>query len=200
MVQCLGQISRLKGFFRSGLNYSNYEQMLDITKRKASGSLPTDILSFVTSNCENKKSAVQDIEKILNEAVNILGNINTLERQRINRMPANTCTKKFLDYFIKGDIKGFFRADTLYKEKEIETIIKAEEKILEGMKKYIPDIHNVIITSLDTGTFANGYKLQILDKNKKQIFDDKILKVFRENSLITHVARKNIRFLNSLPD
>ena len=45
MLQALGKISRLKGFFRSGINYSCYEEILGAVGRKASGRLPTDILS-----------------------------------------------------------------------------------------------------------------------------------------------------------
>lgn len=196
MVQILGQISRLKGFFRSGLNYTNYEQIISIAKRKASGCLPKDVISCVTSNGVSNKSAEQGVEKILNETVDILGEINKLERQCVNRMNPNTLMKNL----IKGDIKGFLRLDSLYKEKEIETIIKAEEKFLTGIKKYVPNVQNVIITPLGSGTFGNGYKLQVLNKDGKQIFDDKVLKVYRENSIIIHILRKEKRFTDSLPD
>lgn len=200
MVQVLGQISRLKGFFRSGLNYSNYEQMLSVAKRKASGRIPKDVISCVTSNGIDNKSAVQGVEKMLNEAVNILGEVNTLERQCVNRMTLNTFTQRFLHFLKKGDIKGFLSLDSLYKEKEMETIIKAEEKILAGMKKYVPDVQNVIITPIGSGVFGNGYKLRVLGKNGKQLFDDKVLKVYRENPIITHLQRKNKRFIDSLSD
>lgn len=196
MAQILGQISRLKGFFRSGLNYTNYEQIISIAKRKASGCLPKDVISCVTSNGVSNKSAEQGVEKILNETVDILGEINKLERQCVNRMNPNTLMKNL----IKGDIKGFLRLDSLYKEKEIETIIKAEEKFLTGIKKYVPNVQNVIITPLGSGTFGNGYKLQVLNKDGKQIFDDKVLKVYRENSIIIHILRKEKRFTDSLSD
>ena len=200
MVQALGQISRLKGFFRSGFNYSNYEQMLSLTKRKASGSLPKDVISCVTSNGIDNKSAVQGVENLLNEAVSILGEINTLERQCINRMNPKTSMKRYWYFLMKGDIKGFLRLDSLYKEKEIETIIKAEEKFLAGMKKYVPDVQNVIITPIGSGAFGNGYKLQVLGKDGKRLFEDKVLKVYRENSIPTHLLRKNKRFTDNLSD
>ena len=200
MVQALGQISRLKGFFRSGLNYSNYEQMISIAKRKASGCLPKDVISCVTSNGVSNKSAEQGVEKILNETVDILGEINKLERQCVNRMNLNTSKKRYEHFSMKGDLKGFLRLDSLYKEKEIETIIKAEEKFLNGIKKYVPDVQNVIITPIGSGVFGNVYKLQVLNKDGKQIFDDKVLKVYRENTIITHLIRKNKRFMDSLSD
>lgn len=34
MLQSLGKISRLKGFFRTGINYSCYEEMLSLAEKK----------------------------------------------------------------------------------------------------------------------------------------------------------------------
>lgn len=49
MLQSLGKISRLKGFFRTGINYSCYEEMLSLAEKKSSGCLPKDILSRLIS-------------------------------------------------------------------------------------------------------------------------------------------------------
>ena len=197
----LGKISRLKGFFRSGINYSCYEEMLGAAGRKASGSLPTDILSRLISGGGDKKAAIQGTEKLFNEAVDILGEINKLELQSINRMPQNpSFAKRMLHYFSKGDVKGLFRTDSIYKEKELETIIRAEEKILTEMKKYVPETQNVVITPLGCGMFGNGYKLQVLGKDGNQIFGDKVLKVYRDKFLLGSFQARSKRYMDTLSD
>ena len=201
MLQALGKISRLKGFFRSGINYSCYEEMLGVAGRKASGNLPTDILSRLISGGGDKKAAIQGTEKLFNEAVDILGEINKLEVQAINRMPQNTSfAQRMLHYFMKGDVKGLFRLDSIYKEKELETIIRAEEKILTEMKKYVPEAKNVVITPLGCGMFGNGYKLQVLGKDGKQIFGDKVLKVYRDKFLMNSFQARSKRYIDNLSD
>lgn len=198
MVQSLGQIGRLKGFFRSGLGYSNYTQMLQAARRKASGNLPADVLSCVISKGESKKSAVQSFEKMLNEAVDILGEINTFEKQFIDNTPNNFT--RLREIFLSYLYSPFESRPTWYKEKERECIIRAEKKLLEGMKKYVPDVQSIIITPIGSGAFGNGYKLQVLGKDSKKIFDDKVLKVYRETSKCDLILQRNKRYTDSLSD
>ena len=201
MLQAIGKISRLKGFFRSGINYSCYDDMIRVAQRKASGSLPKDILSCLITKNADKKSAIQATENTFNEAVNILGEINKLEEQAINRMPPNAnFMERMLHFLSKGDIKKIFRLDSLYSKKELETIIRAEDKILSEIKKYIPEVKNVIITSLGSGTFGNGYRLQVLGKDGKRIFGDKVLKVYRDKFLFKILQERNNRYISTLSD
>ncbi|MCQ2739876.1 MAG: hypothetical protein MJ237_06580 [bacterium] len=202
MIQALGKISRLKGFFRSGINYAHYDEMLGVAKRKASGSLPKDILSSVMSNNADKKTAIQRTEIIFNNTANILGEINSLEKQSINRLQLNNdgVISKLKYFMEKRDIKGFFHSDPTFMQQELETIIRAEEKMLNEIKQYLPNIQNVIITPLGSGMFKNGYKLQCIDKNGQKIFTDKVLKVYREDNLICNFIRKVVRYVNTLSD
>ena len=202
MLQSLGKISRLKGFFRTGINYSCYEEMLSLAEKKTSGCLPKDILSRLISSGGDKKAAIQCTEKMFGETVNILGEINKLELQAINRMPQNNMgfIQRMAHYFSKGDIKGLFRLDSIYKEKELETIIKAEDKMLAGMKKYIPEVKNVTITPLGCGQFGNGYKLQVWGEDGKKIFDDKVLKVYRDKYLRGSFQERSKRYVDCLSD
>lgn len=202
MLQSLGKISRLKGFFRTGINYSCYEEMLSLAEKKTSGCLPKDILSRLISSGGDKKAAIQCTEKMFGETVNILGEINKLELQAINRMPQNNMgfIQRMAHYFSKGDIKGLFRLDSIYKEKELETIIKAEDKMLAGMKKYIPEVKNVTITPLGCGQFGNGYKLQVWGEDGKKIFDDKVLKVYRDKYLLGSFQKRSKRYVDCLSD
>ncbi len=195
MGQVLGQIGRLTGFFRSGLGYSNYEQILKTARRKASGNLPADVLSCVISKGENKKSAIQGFEKMLNETVDILGEINTVEKQFIENIPNNlTRLQEVLISYL------FSPFESIPKEKVRECIIRAEKKLLEGMKKYVPDVQSIIITPIGSGAFGNGYKLQVLEKDGKKIFDDKVLKVYKETSINELIMQRNKRYIDSLSD
>ncbi len=201
MIQTLGTISRLKGFFRSGINYPHYEKMLKLAERKASGSLPNDIISCLISNNKDKSTAIKATEKIFCDTVNILGEINILEKQAINRMSQSQDTQARIFNFIeRGDIKRLFRLDSIYKEKEIETIIRAEEKMLSEIKKYIPETQNIVITPLGSGIFGNGYRLQVLGRNGQPIFGDKAIKVYRESFLGKIFEERNKRFADYMPD
>lgn len=200
MLQSPCTISRLKGFFRSGINYSCYEEILNTTKRKASGSLPKDILSCLILNNTDRKSAIQGTENLLTKTADILGEINKLEIQAINRMPIKDCFYQMSHLFMGGDVNGLYRSDALFKEKELETIIRAEEKTLSEIKKYIPEIQNVIITSCGGGKFGIVYRLQILGKDGQQIFGDKALKVYRGDSFWRSFEERCKRYMKNTSD
>ena len=149
MLQACCKISRLKGFFRKNINYSNYAEMIQLADKKNIGNLPSDIISCLLSNNTDKKSAIQGVENLFTDMADILGGINKLEKQAINRMSLKEILK-----MIKEQSKSILRKDSLYKDSELETIIKAEETCLKQLKKYIPDVDNVIISHIGNGEFG----------------------------------------------
>lgn len=197
----LAKLSRLKNFFRAGINYSNYEKILQNTERKTVGNIPDDLKrSLFALHTENKREAILDVQNVFEETAAVLGKVNIYEKQAIFRMSSTPrAQERQVHCLIKGNPQEQW-ADSLYKEKTLETVIKAEEVMLNGIKKYFPDVQNVVITPLGSGVFGYGFRCEIFGKNGKKIIGDKVLKVYREQGLCEMLAEKNERWLNIVSD
>lgn len=190
--------SRLQGIFRSGINFQNYEALLGTAVRKTTGNLSDDILGLLLQGGKKAKGkSIKGVQAAFENTANILGQINKLERQAINRTPINRCTFERIKYLIgKGEIK-FWKQDALYAEKELETVIKAEETLLKGIKEHIPQAKNVVITPLGSGKFGNAYKCEILGENAQKLVSDKVIKIYRDDTLFATFSDKIKSFINS---
>ena len=201
MMTALCKLTRLKNLFRSGVNYSDYEKILQNTKRKFVGNLPNDILgSIFRLHPENKKEVIIGTQSVFEETASVLGNINKLEKQAINRMASDSRSQERQFYFLSKNKPLLQWKDALYTEKELETIIKAEEVMLRGLKQYFPDAENVVITPLGSGAFGHGFKCEVFGKNGKKLISDKVFKVYREKDIGTLAAEKNQRWLGIVSD
>ena len=201
MLAGICKLSRLKNFFRAGINYSDYGKILQNTERKFTGNLPTDVMeSIFRLHPENKKEVILGTQSVFEETASVLGNINKLEKQAINRMPSTPRAQERQVYFMIKNKLNLSWADASYKEKELETVIKAEETMLRGLKKYFPEAENVVITPLGSGAFGHGFKCEIFGKGGKKLINDKVFKVYREDNLAVLMAEKNKRWLKTVSD
>lgn len=171
--------SRLKGFFRSGINYSTYEQIVPICKRPVLGNVPKDVLELaIKANPKAKKEAVITIQKAYDEAANILPDIENLETQAINRIRPSV--SKALGLFLNNIGIRELAKDKIFKEKSVETILRAEESMLKKIKSVLPEVNNVILSPIGSGSYKNIYKLEILNKNNELVCDARVLQIFKK--------------------
>ena len=94
----------------------------------------------------------------------------------------------------------YWEDDPLYIEKKLETLIKAEETLLNGLKTYLPETHNVVIKPLGSGQFGNAYKIEIFDKDNNKIIADKVIKSYRNQTFLNKIFTKMERFFASYSD
>ena len=184
----LCNINIFKNYFRMG--------------KKISGNLPNDVMRLITGNNRSTKEAVTGIQNAFEDAASALKDINKIERQAINRLPhaSGETQRRVEELLYEGDVTTLWTKDSLYVNASTEAIIKAEEKLLNGLKQYLPQTENVIISPLGSGQFANGYKCEIFDRNHKKMFSDKAIKVYRDQNLFCSLAEKNKRFAESASD
>lgn len=198
MTTLTSGFSRLRGIFRSSINFQNYEQLVETAARKTTGNLSDDILGLLLQGGKKaKEEGIKGVQTAFENTANILGEINKLETQAINRTPMSKRTLERIGHFLKkGEIK-FWKHDGLYAEKELETVIKAEETLLRGIKEYIPQAKNVVITPLGCGQFGNAYKCEILGESAQKLLSDKVIKIYRDKALFSAFGDKIISFINS---
>ena len=193
-------LSRLKGVFRKSLNC--HPSIVNYVKRPVVGNLPGDLLSkLISANPSNKRDAIVGVQDVFSDASKVLGEVNTLDSQGIMRtsfsdLINNTICKT--DY----SLLNWWKSDSCYQEKELEILLKAEETLLKGLKKYLPEVANVKFAPIGEGAYSNVYKLEIFDVNTNKIIDDKTIKVYREKfKMITDAFSNKVnRFLDGTPD
>lgn len=190
--------SRLKGIFRSGINFRTYDSILETAGRKTVGNLPEDLLGLVLQGSKSKGDSIKNIQSAFEETAAALGKINEFESQAINRLQVNKSTIERIRHFItkNHDIR-FWRIDPLFAEKELESIIKAEEVLLKRIKQEIPQAKNVVITSLGSGNFGNAYKCEIFGENAQKLISDKVLKIYKDKPQQRKISEKSFNFINS---
>ena len=173
--------SRLKGIFRSGINFRTYPQIIGTAKRKVIGNLPKDMLSRLVSGGtkQAKREAILGVQNAFEDASRVLAEHETLATRTINNIPESYGTF-YRDCLNKLEDKRavFSMGDVLSSDAATEICIRAEEAMLKGIKQFIPEANNVIITPLGSGCFGIGYRVEVLGKNKEKLFSDKVIKVF----------------------
>lgn len=182
--------SRLKRFFHHGINYSNHEQNISMTRNPIIGNIPHDILDIIIKeNPQNKKNVIQNIQNAYIETSKILYEAQKLLLQAINRFSPSQ--DQLLDIiFRKINIKDASQ-DKIYQEKLTTCLIKAEEVLIREFKKIFPNLNNIILSPIGLGTFGDVYKCQFFDINKQKIIEDKVIKIFQSDmSLYTKPYKK----------
>ena len=177
--------------------------MLENTKRKVTGNIPDDLLKLVIQhNPENKKEAILEIQEAFEKAASALSAVNKAEKQAIYRLPhKNGETQRKVEQLLyNGDVTTLWKKDSLYAQTELESIIQAEENLLNSLKKYLPQAQNVVITPLGSGQFSMGYKCEVFSTEGKKLISDKAIKVYREQPLVSILSEKNQRFTQYAPD
>ena len=204
MLNHVGQINRLKTFFHSGINYKSCSKMLENTARKFTGNIPDDLKAIVISkNNSQNHDVFLELQNVFEKTAAALKDINKAEKQAIYRMPhADGKRQKALEELLWdiSDVSFLWKRDALYKDQETLSILKAEDILLNGLKKYLPDIKNIVITPLGIGQFALGYKCNFLGEKGKKLISDKVFKIYRDDMVMTTFAERNKRFTEVMPD
>lgn len=188
--------SRLKGLFRSGINYREYESLINSTERTVVGNLPEDILSkLISGNAAGKKDAILSVQNAFEEASKVLSGHEQIYVKAINSIPETYGSFYKLSRGHLNDIQGFLSGDNA-----TSLFIQAEEALLKGLKKYIPEVDNVIIKSVGNGSFATGYKVEVLNKQKQKMFTDKFIKLFYKGAPAIEYTNKTESIVQKLSD
>ncbi len=188
--------SRLSGMFRSGINFSNYASMTENAARQMTGNLPKDLLSvLIKGNPTRKGESIKNIQTIFEETAGVLKGIDKLETQAINRTPA---TFSSLERIWGKRSVFFWKNDPLYAERELEAVIRAEEVLLKGLKKELPELKNIIISPLGSGNFGLTYRCKFLGGNGSEIISDKVIKIYREKGVCDKIGEVAISFMRRI--
>lgn len=201
--------SRLKGIFRSGINYCSYEQIVSTAKNKTVGNIPHDMLKLVISaNPNHKKEAITAVQDMYTEAAVILSGVEKAQKQAIKRFPNNIeSAVKIIENTMHQ--KNNFFVDRILEEKIVELALKAEQQIITRLSNIIPNVGNIKISHIGFGAFGNAFKCEIFDTNGKKLVADRVIKTFHDdsdfalnllkkiNSIISKYSSKNIEQYSS---
>lgn len=159
---------RLKKFFQSNLNCKTYNEFIPNMKRAVVGNLPKELLAYAATGIE--------IKALQNQFTNI-ANILRAEYHRAKFLPE------------------FCFLDKNYKPSPILRQIakKTGENFTRQINRFTTEELQLKLDYVDHGSFANVYKMSILDKNGKKIMHDKALKIYHSVSepVKTHTPMHN---------
>ena len=145
---------RLKRIFRSNINYQNYDSYIPYMKQATVGSLPNEIVQLFS---KNKAQNIKFFQ-------NALSDIVTYVRE----------TRSFMD---KKKHKLFdFEA---YDYEKVAIYEKRLSKRLNSqIRRILPKGVTAELKFVDSGGFANVFKLSLKKKNGQKIMHDKAIKIF----------------------
>ena len=173
--------SRLKGPMRKGLNYEHYEGMVSAAKNKIVGNIPDDLRQVVLfNNPKNKKEAILTAQDAYTNAAVELSAIEKYQQQAIKRFTPNI-ENAFTLVEHNAMSNYIFFADKIYSEKLAELTLKAEQEMINSLRRIIPDIGNVKITHIGLGSYNNAFRCEVFNTKGEKIIKDKVIKVFHED-------------------
>lgn len=169
--------SRLKGIFRKGINYTQYDKIVDTAKNKIVGNLPKDLLnSIIVKHPNEKAKCIKAAQGAFENAAAVLSDTEKIQIQSINRTPSTLeNTVKLIESSERKDIYQ----DKIFKQKSAQIIKDAQTEIYNGLKKIFPEIGEVKISNIGDGCYSNAFKCHITDKNGKKICEDTVIKSFK---------------------
>jgi len=198
-------IHSFTSLFRAGINMHNYSILAACTKVKTIGKMPKDLLQVVSKGDKAKYSS--EIGNYLNQSfkdtVKILKEMETVEKQAFKRVPATN--SKYLDIVHtakttkKPSLQDLLKfEDDVFRERQTECLLQAEDLLMKKLSAVIPDLKNVILTPLGEGNFKQAYKLSFEFNTSGKKVAPMVLGVFRDETLSVSIAELNIKFMRNI--
>ncbi len=183
--QSVGRPIRLQKIFQKGFFYPQkaYDLMAQIGQDEFVGNLPSEIFSVLKSKKGNLPSAILKVKKGFQSAAQILAPITEIETQTIiSRSKDSKFIKNFIE-ILKQHPDAKITIFDFGKEKEVLKLTKkAEKTIQKALKGILPPKSHVQMEYLDSGSFANAFKVSFLDKDGNKVFDDYVLKTYKDSA------------------
>ncbi len=170
-----GGYSRLKGYLRSGVNLGQIGKAVETAKNTTIGNLPKDLLNLIIkAHPERKGEMIKGAQAAFDNTAKILAEAETLQTQATKRFaPTLENTLKLFEL----DTKCI--EDNIFKEKMRTVTNIAEKTMLGDMQKILPELKDVKISFVGSGSYGQIYKCEFLDQKGEKLVSDKVIKAFR---------------------
>lgn len=170
-----GGYSRLKGYLRSGINLAQVGKAVETAKNTAIGNLPKDLLDLIIkAHPERKGEMIKGAQAAFDNTAKILAGAENLQMQAIKRF---TPTLENTVKLFEADMKCI--EDKVFKEKMASYTALAEKTMLGDMQKILPELKDVKISFVGSGSYGQIYKCEFLDQRGEKLISDKAIKAFR---------------------
>lgn len=167
--------SRLKGVFRSGINYSQYDKIVSTAKNTVIGNLPNDMLSLIIkSNPFNKADSIKTIQGAFDDAVINLSKIDKVEINAMKRFKPSS------DNVVKLFKTQDFYIDEIFQRDLAKITLETERILLKKIQPVLSDLASVRISHLGLGAYGNTFRCDFLNSSGEKLINDKVIKIFRE--------------------
>lgn len=174
--------SRLTNLFRKGINYSQYNKAVPSAVRPVVGNLPKDLLNLIIkSNPYNKRDAIIEVQNAYIKACNILSERTKLIQQAALRLQITEENIISIMFGLERQDESVY-ADKIFNINNKQIIENAQRTLLQYLKRVIPSIDNIKLSFIESGTYSDVFKCEVLDKEGKKIISDKVLKCFHDDA------------------
>lgn len=202
--------SRLKNIFARDINYKNYQNIVKNTKQKTIGNLPTDIL-HISITTPNKSKTIKKIQKGFAQTAKILSGIHKEKSKNINQLKApQDKVKKIIPHLINYDYSYLtalveqIKKEFLKNTTEQNLLTQSSNTLKKAMEDVLPADAKIKISNIGEGFFAICYKVEFLNNKKEKLFNDCVLKIYKNNkdNIKTNAYINNAinKVINSLSD
>lgn len=182
--------SRLKGIFKSSQNYQHYDEIVSTAKNKIVGNVPNEIIDIIVKNHpERKAELIKSVQNAFGETA------ETLKLCQLAKIDALKGIKGAnVEKYLILDLTGRMQQS----EDEIRLLKAATKSINKSLKGILPDGAKVKISHIGEGIFGNGYKLEMIDSAGNKIMHDRVLKVYKDVSLVSEYEKVKIEKLKEV--
>lgn len=190
MVNKIAGFSRLKGLFHSGVNFKNYGEIVDSAKNHIVGNLPKDMIVTIKQQHSNQIGLkIQEVKDGFSSASEILREYDSLHIENINNLKLS---EKETEEIFKAKYYNNYKKISEFSESIQKYLLPKTEKLQEEASKalyskmstILPSNAKVKITHAGSGCFGNGFKVEFLDNNGNKLFQDRFLKVYKDNNMV----------------
>lgn len=145
---------RLKKFFRSNINYCQYNSYIPYMQRAVVGNIPGEIIKLFETDKADKIKGFQ----------NALSDISIYIRKHRKEM--------------EKDHIGIFERE-IYSPEKVKTFNKKVTEIFnKSLEGILPEGYKAELNYTDSGGFANVFRLSLLNSKDEKVMHDKTLKVY----------------------
>ncbi|MDR1327385.1 MAG: hypothetical protein LBJ74_03150 [Heliobacteriaceae bacterium] len=173
--------SRLKGIFTAGMNYKNYERIVSTAKNGTLGNIPNELIGMILKiHPENKAGMIKQAQNGFVQAADVLKNVTKEQIKFVKGLPRPLRLITDEDYAQIQNIKNL--------------CAQAGEALQKTFRNILPKGTEVKLSYLGTGGHANAYKMEFLDNKGLQLFQDRVLKVYKtmDDKIERYLVGENI--------